>query len=311
MSDTIRTITALQALLADSAAAHSTNRQLLRDMLVSLAPVAGPQAGGSFSIPGNANGALAVGGDFYNHVMIAVGYNGNPLTNLHEVGVWVALQSNAYVTGANSFLAAFESGISVAAGAAVVERVCAFAVGSLPVGSGSSVTRTYGIKLIDESVGVNNAAISHEEDNAFTGNWFIHYIGARASYLGGSLQVVGTLIGEEVTGKIATGFLRHSGGTLASPGANLILFGPTHASAANKMQLNASAGIAVTGAFATSAAFGCNGATAQTALASGGAAPAGGTGATAGAYDTAAHRDAAITLLNNIRTALVNNGIMS
>jgi hypothetical protein len=58
-------------------------------------------------------------------------------------------------------------------------------------------------------------------------------------------------------------------------------------------------------------AFGCNAATARTALASGGAAPAGGTGATAGAYDTAAHRDSLITLVNNIRTALVNNGIMS
>jgi hypothetical protein len=61
----------------------------------------------------------------------------------------------------------------------------------------------------------------------------------------------------------------------------------------------------------TTAAFGCNGATAQTAYASGGAAPAGGTGATAGAYDTAAHRDSLITLVNKIRTALVNNGIMS
>lgn len=47
------------------------------------------------------------------------------------------------------------------------------------------------------------------------------------------------------------------------------------------------------------------------AYASGGAAPAGGTGATAGAYDTAVNRDAAITLLNNIRTALIAHGIMS
>jgi len=57
--------------------------------------------------------------------------------------------------------------------------------------------------------------------------------------------------------------------------------------------------------------FGCNGKTPQTAYASGGAAPAGGTGATAGAYDTAAHRDALITLVNNIRLALIANGIMS
>jgi len=57
--------------------------------------------------------------------------------------------------------------------------------------------------------------------------------------------------------------------------------------------------------------FGCNSKAAQTAYASGGAAPAGGTGATEGAYDTAAHRDALITLVNNIRAALVANGIMS
>lgn len=36
MPDTVRTTAALQALLADGAAAHSTNRQLIRDMLVSL-----------------------------------------------------------------------------------------------------------------------------------------------------------------------------------------------------------------------------------------------------------------------------------
>ena len=40
------------------------------------------------------------------------------------------------------------------------------------------------------------------------------------------------------------------------------------------------------------------------------AAPAGGTGATAGAYDTAAHRDALIDLVNAMRTALVNVGII-
>lgn len=39
------------------------------------------------------------------------------------------------------------------------------------------------------------------------------------------------------------------------------------------------------------------------------AAPAGGTGATAGAYDTAAHRDSLITLVNDIRTAGINLGL--
>jgi hypothetical protein len=55
--------------------------------------------------------------------------------------------------------------------------------------------------------------------------------------------------------------------------------------------------------------FGCNAATAQAAYIVGAAAPAGGAGATAGAYDTAAHRDAMIALVNNMRTALINNGI--
>lgn len=40
------------------------------------------------------------------------------------------------------------------------------------------------------------------------------------------------------------------------------------------------------------------------------AAPAGGTGATAGAYDTAANRDALIALVNEMRTVLVNLGLM-
>ena len=45
--------------------------------------------------------------------------------------------------------------------------------------------------------------------------------------------------------------------------------------------------------------------------ASGGAAPAGGVGTAAGGYDTAANRDAAIALLNTIRTCLIANGLMT
>ena len=45
--------------------------------------------------------------------------------------------------------------------------------------------------------------------------------------------------------------------------------------------------------------------------ASAGPAPAGGVGTAAGGYDTAANRDAAITLLNTIRTCLITNGLMT
>lgn len=40
------------------------------------------------------------------------------------------------------------------------------------------------------------------------------------------------------------------------------------------------------------------------------AAPAGGTGALAGAYDTAANRDIMINLVNEMRTTLINAGLM-
>lgn len=46
------------------------------------------------------------------------------------------------------------------------------------------------------------------------------------------------------------------------------------------------------------------------AFASGGAAPAGGVGTAAGGWDTAANRDAAIALINNMRTALIAVGIL-
>jgi len=49
---------------------------------------------------------------------------------------------------------------------------------------------------------------------------------------------------------------------------------------------------------------------AQAADANQAAAPAGGTGATAGAYDTAANRDSMIDLVNEMRTVLVNLGLM-
>jgi len=68
----------------------------------------------------------------------------------------------------------------------------------------------------------------------------------------------------------------------------------------------------VTGTMAISGAFGCNGAAAQTAYASGGAVSStASTNTTPYGYTTAAQADGIVTLLNNIRAALVANGIMS
>ena len=59
-------------------------------------------------------------------------------------------------------------------------------------------------------------------------------------------------------------------------------------------------------------AFGCNGKAAQVALASGGAVVAtSSTTTTPWGYATQGQADAIVTLLNNIRLALVANGIMS
>lgn len=69
--------------------------------------------------------------------------------------------------------------------------------------------------------------------------------------------------------------------------------------------------ISSTGGVAAVGGFGCNTKAAQTAYASSATPATGGTGATAGAFDTAAHRDALITAVENIRLALVANGIMS
>ncbi len=102
------------------------------------------------------------------------------------------------------------------------------------------------------------------------------------------------------------------GGTAAGTGTGMygvvgtsVLFAVNGALAAT---INA-AGVTSAAALVATTGFGCNAKTAQTAFTVGAAAPAGGVGATAGAYDTAVNRDAMITLVNNIRTALINNGI--
>jgi hypothetical protein len=64
----------------------------------------------------------------------------------------------------------------------------------------------------------------------------------------------------------------------------------------------------VVGNIRTSTGFGCNGKTPQTAFATGGSLAAG--AGTSGA-SSAANFAALVTLVNNIRFALVNNGIMS
>lgn len=111
--------------------------------------------------------------------------------------------------------------------------------------------------------------------------------------IGGGTASAGTFTGLTATGVVTL--------TSATPGAlNNVTIGAV---------------TALTGRFTTvtaTGAFGCNTKTAQTAFASGGAVTT--TAATNVApfgYSTGAQADAIITLLNNIRSALVANGIMS
>lgn len=83
-------------------------------------------------------------------------------------------------------------------------------------------------------------------------------------------------------------------------------------SSVERFSVSQSGNTSVTGAATVSGAFGCNGASAKTSHASGGAVSS--TAATNAApygYTTAAQADGIVTLLNNIRAALVANGIMS
>lgn len=83
-------------------------------------------------------------------------------------------------------------------------------------------------------------------------------------------------------------------------------------SSVERFSVSQSGNTSVTGSATVSGAFGCNGASAKTSHASGGAVSS--TAATNAApygYTTAAQADGIVTLLNNIRAALVANGIMS
>lgn len=114
------------------------------------------------------------------------------------------------------------------------------------------------------------------------------------------------------TGRITTTQYAISGGTAVQVGTGMygvsgtsVLFAVNGALA---FTMNA-AGATSPAALVAVTGFGCNGKTAQTAFSVGIAAPAGGVGTSAGGYDTAANRDSMIALVNNIRTALINNGI--
>ncbi len=116
----------------------------------------------------------------------------------------------------------------------------------------------------------------------------------------------------------------NASGQITSLTSDSIAIANTQVSGLGTMSTENSNAVAITGGTITGAAvsalsslqangpFGCNSATAQTAYVSGGAVSAtGATNTSPYGYTTAAQANGIVTLLNNIRAALVANGIMS
>lgn len=197
----------------------------------------------NLKVPGNGFGGLAVGGDYYNHVLAAFGYNGNPLNQLHQVAVYAALQGNSNVggLGADGFVAGFESAVGTQPGSYTVDNVSHYQIASVNKGAGTTIVRTRGFVCGDETAGTHNAAIARWQD-AFTGDWFIYYGGTRKSFFGGDIVAP-----PEIYRSSATSYLRLAGGSTVGGGAVLSLFGETHASLPNLAQLTAAGGITLAG----------------------------------------------------------------
>ena len=199
----------------------------------------------------------AFAGIRYSHVLVAAGLNANPLTHQHQVGFYAAHQANSNVGVSDGFVAGFETAIGLAAGtyAQALPKLVAFAVGGFSGGAGASCVRSWNFSAVDQTYATHNAVLAMW-DATFTGNHFIYYTGSRPTTLAG-----GDLIGPaEIYRSIDTSYVRLAGGNAGGGGANLLLFGASHATNANKAQLNASAGFAFFGPSTFSSTVGITGA---------------------------------------------------
>lgn len=199
---------------------------------------------GALSVTGGALGAMGIVGNMYNHVLVAVGYQSdpNPLTQPHQVGVYSAVTGNSYTAvdggtpATRGYVIGFETALGTHAGGTVPWAVN-YSIGSITKDAGDTLTRTVGYAVVDETAGTNNAAMALYDDQ-FTGNWFIRYTGTRASYLGGNL-----IVGADAYRSVATSYLRLSGGDAAGSGANVAIYGQSHATLSNQIVLSATGGM--------------------------------------------------------------------
>lgn len=237
-------------------------------------------------IKGTTDGVLAVGGEVYSHVMLAVGFqanpggnNGNPLTYVHQVGVYSAVKGNAFASGADSYVIGFECAIGQQAGSGTLEQAVAYLVAQYAVTSGSTVERVFGhVVYATESAGtIANVAIC-DYVSSFTviGDWFVYNGGTRPSHFGGpvefadGIEIAGdSVLPEEFRRDVTNSFVRIAAGNSGTPGANFLMFGPTHATNPNEAIL--SAGVITLGNGASALSFYGVSATSRQLLATGAA----------------------------------------
>lgn len=151
------------------------------------------QSVGPAYVTGTASGGLAVGGDLYSHVLLAAGYNSNPLRDVHQIGIYSALKWASNNVGADTLIGGFETAIGTEAGSYTVSNAVNYSVGAISKGAGSTILRTINYSLYDQTSGDYNATFA-PYGSMFTNDWFLYYTGSRPSLFGGSLSVTGSVV---------------------------------------------------------------------------------------------------------------------
>lgn len=257
-------------------------------------------------------GAVGIGGTPTSNVGIRL--LGSPAATTSQTGI---MSNLTFTSAATSEGIGFLSSIATQATAFTMPSLYNYYAGNATKGAGSTITTQYGLYVESLTSGATNYAIYTNTGlvrfgDTVTMNGVNRLLGTGAA----AGTAAGWRFGDTNSGSSRDWAISNGiGSSGAAIGALIFsistaLSGDPLAAGTEVLRL-ASGAVTATGSLRATTGFGCNGATVQTAFASGGAAPAGGTGTAAGGWDTAAHRDAAITLLNNIRSALVANGIMS
>jgi len=236
-----------------------------------------PAAGAFTTLSASGNSTLTGAVGFGAAPSAARWLNVTPATSgsANQYGAFISPTVSAEATGTATGVYAR---VLTAAVAFTAANVAAIKAANATKGAGSTISTQYGVYVEPMTVGSTN--------------WAVYTAGTTASYHGGDVVLA------------ATAKLRPDGSAI----------GDTYIteSSANVLDLYAGAAkqLSLTATTATVAgAFGCNGAAAQAAYASGGALAAYSTGAFG--FDSDAHASELHAMVVKLRAALVANGIMS